>query len=64
MIVDLERNDLSRVAVTGSVESSRCSDVAPWSGLWHAGSLVAATLSPDATHRRRRVLRALLPAAR
>jgi para-aminobenzoate synthetase component 1 len=24
-------------------------DVRPWSGLWHAGSLVAATLSPDAT---------------
>jgi para-aminobenzoate synthetase component 1 len=49
MIVDLERNDLSRVAVTGSVEVESLYDVRPWSGLWHAGSLVAATLSPDAT---------------
>jgi para-aminobenzoate synthetase component 1 len=59
MIVDLERNDLSRVAVTGSVEVESLYDVQPWAGLWHAGSVVAATLDPDATTID--VLRAVLP---
>jgi para-aminobenzoate synthetase component 1 len=59
MIVDLERNDLSRVAVTGSVEVESLYDVRPWSGLWHAGSRVAARLEPEATTLD--VLRALLP---
>jgi len=47
MIVDLERNDLSRIALTGSVEVERLYDVTEWAGLWHAGSVVAATLRPD-----------------
>jgi para-aminobenzoate synthetase component 1 len=46
MIVDLERNDLARVAVTGSVEVERLYDVREWSGLWHAASTVAAQLEP------------------
>jgi para-aminobenzoate synthetase component 1 len=45
MIVDLERNDLARVAVTGSVEVESLYDVTEWSGLWHAGSTVAAELA-------------------
>jgi para-aminobenzoate synthetase component 1 len=46
MIVDLERNDLARVAVTGSVEVETLYDVAEWAGLWHARSTVAAELAP------------------
>jgi para-aminobenzoate synthetase component 1 len=45
MIVDLERNDLARVAVTGSVEVESLYDVTEWAGLWHAGSTVAAELA-------------------
>ncbi len=45
MIVDLERNDLARVAVTGSVEVERLYDVGAWAGLWQAGSRVAAALA-------------------
>ncbi len=44
MIVDLERNDLARVAVTGSVEVEQLYDVAPWADLFHASSRVAAQL--------------------
>ncbi len=44
MIVDLERNDLSRIARTGSVVVERLYDVERWAGLWHAGSVVAAEL--------------------
>jgi para-aminobenzoate synthetase component 1 len=46
MIVDLERNDLARLAVTGSVEVERLYDVSEWAGLWHAASTVAAELEP------------------
>ena len=59
MIVDLERNDLARVARTGSVEVESLYDVTAWSGLWHAGSRVAATLAPGVTVLD--VLAALLP---
>jgi para-aminobenzoate synthetase component 1 len=59
MIVDLERNDLARVAETGTVEVESLYDVTAWSGLWHAGSRVAARLTPDATTLD--VLAALLP---
>lgn len=59
MIVDLERNDLARVATTGSVEVERLYDISAWAGLWHAGSRVAARLQPDATTYD--VLAALLP---
>jgi para-aminobenzoate synthetase component 1 len=59
MIVDLERNDLARVAVTGSVEVETLYDVAEWAGLWHARSTVAAQLAAgvDAVA----LLRAVLP---
>jgi para-aminobenzoate synthetase component 1 len=59
MIVDLERNDLARVAVTGSVEVEQLYDVAEWAGLWHAGSTVAAELMPGVGVVD--VLRAVLP---
>ena len=59
MIVDLSRNDLARVAVTGSVEVEALYEVTAWSGLWHAGSRVAATLTPGAGVIE--VLAALLP---
>ena len=47
MIVDLARNDLGRVAVTGSVQVERLYDITEWSGLWQAGSTVAARLRPE-----------------
>ena len=49
MIVDLERNDLARLAVTGSVEVESLYALSEWSGLWHAGSTVAAELLPGVT---------------
>ena len=59
MIVDLERNDLSRVARTGSVEVERLYDLTDWSGLWQAASTVAARLREDVSTMQ--VLSALLP---
>jgi len=59
MIVDLERNDLARIAVTGSVEVERLYALVDWAGLWQAGSTVAARLQPGAGTLD--VLRALLP---
>ncbi|MDT7571158.1 MAG: para-aminobenzoate synthetase component [Actinomycetota bacterium] len=59
MIVDLERNDLARVAVTGSVEVESLYDVNEWAGLWQAGSTVAAELLPGVGLLD--VLRAVLP---
>ena len=59
MIVDLERNDLARVAVTGSVEVEQLYALTDWSGLWQAGSTVAAQLQPGAGTLD--VLRAMLP---
>jgi para-aminobenzoate synthetase component 1 len=59
MIVDLERNDLSRVAVTGSVEVEELYALSQWSGLWHAGSRVAALLRDDVSTLE--LLHALLP---
>ncbi|HEX6686658.1 MAG TPA: chorismate-binding protein [Candidatus Limnocylindrales bacterium] len=46
MIVDLERNDLARVAVTGSVRWPRLFAVRRWSNLWQAESDVEAQLRP------------------
>jgi para-aminobenzoate synthetase component 1 len=46
MIVDLERNDLSRVAVTGSVSVPELFAVRRWCGLWQAESVVSARLRP------------------
>jgi para-aminobenzoate synthetase component 1 len=48
MIVDLERNDLGRVAVTGSVCVPSLYDVVPRAGVWHAESTVEARLRPEA----------------
>ena len=59
MIVDLERNDLSRVARTGTVEVEQLFGLQEWSGLWQARSTVAARLAPGVTTLE--VLRALLP---
>ena len=59
MIVDLERNDLSRVATTGSVAVERLYELTEWSGLWQAASLVAGRLRPDVSTVE--VLAALLP---
>ena len=57
MIVDLERNDLSRVAREVQVE--RLYDLQQWSGLWQATSTVAGRLEPGVTVLD--VLRALVP---
>ena len=59
MIVDLERNDLARIAVTGTVEVESLYDVGEWAGLWQAGSTVAAELLPGVQVLD--VLRAVLP---
>jgi para-aminobenzoate synthetase component 1 len=44
MIVDLERNDLARVTVAGSVVVEDLYALAEWAGLWHASSLVSGEL--------------------
>ncbi|HVE98876.1 MAG TPA: chorismate-binding protein [Mycobacteriales bacterium] len=46
MIVDLERNDLGRVATVGGVDVPELYAVRPLAGLWHAESTVTATLRP------------------
>jgi para-aminobenzoate synthetase component 1 len=48
MIVDLERNDLSRVARTGSVRVDELFTLRPWCDLWQAESEVSADLDPSA----------------
>ena len=47
MIVDLVRNDLGRVCVTGSVRPSALLDVQPHPGVWHLVSSVRGRLRPD-----------------
>lgn len=46
MIVDLERNDLARVARTGTVRVEELYAVRRWCDLWQAESTVAAELAP------------------
>ncbi|MEV4132010.1 chorismate-binding protein [Dactylosporangium sp. NPDC049742] len=46
MIVDLERNDLGRVARTGSVRVDELFAIRRWSRLWQAESTVSADLAP------------------
>jgi len=46
MIVDLSRNDLGRLAVTGSVRVDRLYAVRRWCDLWQAESTVSAALAP------------------
>ncbi|MEE6260032.1 chorismate-binding protein [Plantactinospora sonchi] len=45
MIVDLERNDLARVARTGTVRVDDLYTIRRWSGLWQAESTVSALLA-------------------
>jgi para-aminobenzoate synthetase component I len=45
MIVDLERNDLGRVARTGSVRVDELYGIRRWAGLWQAESTVSAALA-------------------
>ena len=42
MIVDLARNDLARVAPTGSVRVDELYAIRQWSDLWQAESVVSA----------------------
>ncbi|MDQ3989275.1 MAG: aminodeoxychorismate synthase component I [Actinomycetota bacterium] len=52
MIVDMARNDLSRVCATGSVTVPRLLEVQPHPGVWHLVSTVTGQLAPgtdDAT---------------
>ncbi|RIV37349.1 chorismate-binding protein [Micromonospora radicis] len=46
MIVDLERNDLARIAATGSVRVDDLFAVRRWCDLWQAESTVRATAAP------------------
>jgi para-aminobenzoate synthetase component 1 len=45
MIVDLERNDLARLAVTGSVRVDELFAIRRWCRLWQAESVVSARLA-------------------
>jgi para-aminobenzoate synthetase/4-amino-4-deoxychorismate lyase len=49
MIVDLMRNDLSRVCLPGSVDTPTLLSVRPAPGVWHLVSEVTGRLSPGAT---------------
>ena len=59
MIVDLSRNDLARVAHTGSVRVDELYAIRRWSDLWQAESVVEATLAHGVSLAQ--VLRALCP---
>jgi para-aminobenzoate synthetase component I len=59
MIVDLSRNDLARVAQTGSVRVDELYAIRQWSDLWQAESVVSARLHDGAGLAE--VLRALCP---
>jgi para-aminobenzoate synthetase component 1 len=59
MIVDLERNDLARVARTGSVRVDELYAIRRWCDLWQAESTISATL--DDGHGLADLLRAVCP---
>ncbi|KAF0811724.1 Aminodeoxychorismate synthase component 1 [Andreprevotia sp. IGB-42] len=59
MLVDLERNDLGRIAVPGSVEVDELMAVASYAFVHHIESNIRARLQPGTTVRQ--VLRALFP---
>ncbi|WP_084092632.1 aminodeoxychorismate synthase component I [Andreprevotia lacus] len=59
MLVDLERNDLGRIAVPGSVEVDELMAVASYAYVHHIESNIRARLQPGTTVRQ--VLRALFP---
>lgn len=47
MIVDLLRNDLARIAETGSVKVDRLFEVEPWPTVWQMTSTISAQARPD-----------------
>ena len=59
MIVDLLRNDMSRVAVTGSVQVPRLFSVEAYNSVWQMTSTVEARLLPGTPFAH--ILRALMP---
>ena len=59
MIVDLLRNDLSRIAETGTVKTPALFSVEPYQSVWQMTSTVTATLRPHTSFAD--VLRALFP---
>jgi para-aminobenzoate synthetase/4-amino-4-deoxychorismate lyase len=59
MIVDLLRNDLGRVARTGTVHADRLFDVERYATLWQMTSTVSAELRPEVGFHE--ILRALFP---
>ncbi|VXB54931.1 Para-aminobenzoate synthase, subunit I [Burkholderia sp. 8Y] len=59
MIVDLLRNDLSRVAATGSVHVPALFSVEPYASVWQMTSTVEARVAPDASFAA--IVRALFP---
>jgi para-aminobenzoate synthetase/4-amino-4-deoxychorismate lyase len=59
MIVDLLRNDLGRVAQTGTVHADRLFDVERYSTLWQMTSTVSAELRPEVSFHE--IFRALFP---
>ncbi|WP_422769541.1 chorismate-binding protein [Plantactinospora sp. WMMC1484] len=59
MIVDLERNDLARIARTGTVRVDQLYTIRRWSDLWQAESTISAT--PAAGRSLADLLRAVCP---
>ncbi|WP_109480965.1 aminodeoxychorismate synthase component I [Paraburkholderia sp. C35] len=59
MIVDLLRNDLSRIAETGTVKTPALFSIEPYQSVWQMTSTVTATLRPRTSFAD--VLRALFP---
>lgn len=49
MIVDLLRNDITRIAAPGSVSVPRLFSLEPYASVWQMTSTITATLSPEAT---------------
>ena len=62
MIVDLLRNDLGRVAQTGTVHADRLFDVERYATLWQMTSTVSAELRPEVSFQE--IFRALFPSGR
>ncbi len=59
MIVDMMRNDLGRIAESGSVQVASLFDVTPWPTLWQMTSTVTATTTASVPE----LFRALFPCA-